>query len=181
MAIAVNEIENIFLKYNYTKSKHSTYHKNTDIKGLSLWASTSDYNNQTLLTMGAVSTTVNRFALATLKKASEGRVKPQFPAYIGPPIYIPLHEYIYDDSVLVDLSDKITNFEKDYYHFSLEDWCSLAAQSPLPSSELLLPAYYVQSNQRENFFNWTNNFVSEHTPKDIKLYYKELGSQLAKK
>lgn len=76
------------LAAGFFKTKHEIYLKEIDRGELSEWVAITPESEGFLVSLGAVSPSVNKFAFNLPRKNSQNRVNPQFPAHVGPPILV---------------------------------------------------------------------------------------------
>ncbi len=183
MEIVVNSIEHIFKALGFNSTKHGVYLKNVVSGELSYWAAASADSEGFLVTLGAIAPSVNKFALGLIKKCSEGRIKPQFPSYVVPPIFIPVSVNIPMADIPYEIPKMVNDFENRFINHSVDDWFRMDADLMpyAPAQTIILPAYYYLQKDKDALAQYVDQRHLANPVSDVETYLctlKEMAGEL---
>lgn len=178
------DVSKVLISLGYTATRYEIHLKKLIASEISLWALGTQEGNEVIFTMGAIAPRINKFAFTLLKKSSAGNIKPQFPASVGPPIFIALHESFRSENVSSDdrvLSEMVAEFDKKYADYKIHDWFELASEL-IPyshSSSILLPAYYYLENKMEELREFLHDAKNQKLNEEINAYLEEYNKLMS--
>lgn len=172
----VNSVVRTLEERGFAATRHHIYLKPAIDDHLSYWALASADGDNVLITLGAIAPKINKFALGLLRKCSEGRIRPQFPAQVGPPIFI-THSVTAPSAIASeDARQALDDFETRFGKFSLEDWFQMAARlTPYaPAQIIILPAYLYLKGDRAALLEYLSRSHLGDPPSDTAAYLDKL-------
>jgi hypothetical protein len=181
MVIVVNSLDALLKEKGFSATNHGVYLKpalGDQLNGeLSYWAVATLQGDETSFSLGVVAPKVNSFALSLLKRCSEGRIKPQFPAYVGPPIFIAETITAKTTDIPFEASELISNFFERFGRNSIDDWFRMAGDLMpyAPSQVVLMPAYYYMKRDRKALLEYLAKKHLAHPASDVEQYLDKLG------
>lgn len=172
----VNSVARTLEGRGFAATRHDIHLKPVIDDHLSYWALASADGDNVLITLGAIAPKINKFALGLLKECSEGRIKPQFPAYVGPPILITHSVTVPRATAGEDTRRTLDDFETRFGGFSLEDWFQMAARlTPYaPAQIIILPAYLYLKGDRMALLEYLSKSHLGNPPNDTAAYLDKL-------
>ncbi|MBB4657927.1 hypothetical protein [Parvularcula dongshanensis] len=162
----------------FTITRYGVCLRDTEKKELAEWAVVTEDAGQFLISLGVVAAEVNRFAFRLLKQCSEGRIKPQFPSYIGPPVFIAVAE----EGPLIHIEDFLPGIVREFRGhvavLNIQDWFRKAENSTpyAPAQSIILPAYYYLYNEKERLQSYLANSHLANPIADVAKYFEKLNS-----
>jgi hypothetical protein len=175
MATVVISIELILNLSGFVENRNGIFLREVVANNLSHWAVVTKDKNRILISIGAVSAWVNKFAFRVLRKASQGRFKPQFPAYAGPPIFIAISSNIENDEPDT-CYDTIARFDAEFGSYSLNDWFELAIDRMpyAPAQSIIIPAYLLLKNDYKRLHSYLSHSRLANPTDDVIRYFAQL-------
>lgn len=181
MVIAVSNLDALLKEKGFSATRHGAYLKPTlgdQLDGdLLYWAVATSQGDKTDFSLGAIAPKVNRFAISLLRKCSEGRIKPQFPAYVGPPIFIAEAITAKTTEIPLEASKVISKFFERFGRYSVDDWFWMAGRliPYAPAQVVILPAYYYMKRDRKALLDYLAKKHLAHPTSEVEQYLDKLG------
>lgn len=176
MEIAVKDVSSIFSAHAFSSIKSGIFLRKVNNK-LSHWAAATFEDNDILISIGAISPDVNKFAFHVLNETSDGKVKPQFPPKIAPPIFIAISESLKLYNYSSKLHEIIEDFDCRFKQFTTEDWFSLALKATpyAPAQTIILPAYFYLNNKNILLSEYLFGAAKLNLSGSVRAYLDKIG------